>query len=73
LPKVLLFSPIYLGQRAKHYIFPRNDPFLGASIVSRLFYDELMKLVHCKKVALVRHLQLINMKQNKYFMMVRTI
>ncbi len=57
LPKVLPFSPIWVGQRGRHSIFPENLLFWGASIVSTFFCDEPIKLAHCKKkkVGLVKH------------------
>ncbi len=49
LPKVLPFSPIQVGQRGRHFIFPQNLLFWGASIVSTFFCNGPIKLAHCKQ------------------------
>jgi hypothetical protein len=60
------------GQMGRHFIFPKNLLFGGASIISTFFSfcNGPIKLAHCKKEeeeekGLVRDPQLINMKQNK--------
>ncbi len=72
LPEVLPFSPIQLGQRVRHTIFMQKLLFWGASIVSTLFFfvffwDGLIFQIGSlqkKRVGLVRHPQIINMKQS---------
>ncbi len=67
LPKVLPFSPIQVGQRGRHSIFPQDLLFWEASMVSTFFFvmDQSSWLITKKKeVGLVRHPQLINMEQN---------
>ncbi len=62
-PKIFPFSPIQVGQRERHSIFSQNLLFWGASIVSTFFcMCQSHWLIATKKIGLVRHSQLINMK-----------
>jgi hypothetical protein len=71
LPKVLPFSPIEVGQGGEALHLSIESFILGSlcSFNILFFCDGPIKLAHIKKkkrVELVRHPQLINMKQNKY-------
>ncbi len=57
------------GQNVRQFILPLNLLYLGSFHNFNFFCNVPIKLAHCKKrkkVGLVRHPQLIKMKQNKY-------
>jgi hypothetical protein len=73
LPKVLYFSPFAQspalftyrgGPKAFHLSI--ESSILGASIVSKFLYMGQSNGAFQKKIGLVNHPQIINMKQNKY-------